>query len=250
MSKSDENRVIGANKEMKYRDIRVTIYPSTRASYETRENALAYVMNSENGWYDRRGSVCVCNDYYYNGKIRSAARTRPTNARKWSGRGWISPLRRRRFRIAVSDAAHISLIVEVSEAVAGVARTYRASAMCLRMRRWRAGDLGPAHFEETAHPVAGLAHRTVVLVEYLAVDEHLPDIGAKLIARLVPASRSTRCEKSLQPSNADQGWRLVNRLFFFFFFAISLCVHVRSIRPVLKTKRFWERKAAKDSTFT
>lgn len=88
-----------------------------------------------------------------------------------------------------SVARRIILIVEVSEAVAGVARTYRASAMRLRMRRWRTGDLGPAHFEETAHPVAGLAHRTVVLVEYLAVDEHLPDIGAKLIARLVPASR-------------------------------------------------------------
>lgn len=105
--------------------------------------------------------------------------------------------------IAVGDAAHI-LIVEVSEAAAGVARTYRTSAMRLRMRRRCTGDLGPAHFEETAHPMASLAHRTVVLVEYLAVDEHLPDIGAKLIARLVPASRSTRCEK-LQPSNADQG---------------------------------------------
>lgn len=101
------------------------------------------------------------------------------------------------------DAVHI-LVVEVGKAVASVTRTYRASAMRLRMRRRRAGDLGPAHFEETAHPMAGLAHRTVVLVEYLAVDEHLPDIGAKLIARLVPASRSTRCEK-LQPSNADQG---------------------------------------------
>lgn len=101
------------------------------------------------------------------------------------------------------DAVRI-LVVEVGKTVASVARTYRASAMRLRMRGWRAGDLGPAHFEETAHPVAGLAHRTVVLVEYLAVDEHLPDIGAKLIARLVPASRSTRCEK-LQPSNADQG---------------------------------------------
>lgn len=82
------------------------------------------------------------------------------------------------------DAVRI-LVVEVGKTVASVARTYRASAMRLRMRGWRAGDLGPAHFEETAHPVAGLAHRTVVLVEYLAVDEHLPDIGAKLIARLV-----------------------------------------------------------------
>lgn len=86
----------------------------------------------------------------------------------------------------------------MGEAVAGVvARTYRASAMRLRVRRRCTGDLGPAHLEETAHPVAGLAHGTVVLVEYLAVDEHLPDIGAKLIARLVPASRSTRCEKNL-----------------------------------------------------
>lgn len=84
----------------------------------------------------------------------------------------------------------------MGEIVAGVvARTYRASAMCLRMRGRGACDLGPAHFEETAHSVAGLAHGTVVLVEYFAVDEHLPDIGAKLIARLVPASRSTRCEK-------------------------------------------------------
>lgn len=88
-------------------------------------------------------------------------------------------------RLSRSMTRRIILIVEVSEAVASVARTYRTSAMRLRMRRWRAGDLGPAHFEETAHPVAGLAHRTVVLVEYLAVDEHLPDIGAKLIARLV-----------------------------------------------------------------
>lgn len=57
--------------------------------------------------------------------------------------------------------------------------------MRLGVRGWRACDLGPAHFEETAHPVSRLAHGTVVLVEYLAVDEHLPDIGAKLIARLV-----------------------------------------------------------------
>lgn len=86
----------------------------------------------------------------------------------------------------------------MGEAVAGVvARTCRASAMRLRVRgRGCACDLGPAHFEETAHPVAGFAHGTVVLVEHLAVDEHLPDIGAKLIARLVPASRSTRCEKN------------------------------------------------------
>lgn len=82
------------------------------------------------------------------------------------------------------DAVHI-LVVEVGKAVASITRTYRASAMRLRMRGRRAGDLGPAHFEETAHPMAGLAHRTVVLVEYLAVDEHLSDIGAKLIARLV-----------------------------------------------------------------
>jgi len=82
------------------------------------------------------------------------------------------------------------LVVEMGKAVAGVARTYRASAMCLRMRGRRgAGDLGPAHFEETAHPMAGLAHRTVVLVECLAVVEYLPDIGAKLIARLVPLPR-------------------------------------------------------------
>lgn len=110
----------------------------------------------------------------------------------------------------------VILIVEVGKTVAGVARTYRTSAMRLRMRGRRAGDLGPAHFEETAHPVAGLAHRTVVLVEYLAVDEHLPDIGAKLIARLVPASRSTRCEK-LQPSDQDR--RSVRS----FFFLRSIC---------------------------
>jgi len=108
------------------------------------------------------------------------------------------------FNDVAVDVAYI-LVVEVGKAVAGVARTYRASAMRLRMRGRRgAGDLGPAHFEETAHPMAGLAHRTVVLVECLAVVEYLPDIGAKLIARLVPASRSTRCEK-LQPSNVDQG---------------------------------------------
>jgi len=107
-------------------------------------------------------------------------------------------------RLVAATRCKVILVVEVGEAVAGVARTYRASAMRLRMRGRCAGDLGPAHFEETAHPMAGLAHRTVVLVEYLAVDEHLPDIGAKLIARLVPASRSTRCEK-LQPSDADQG---------------------------------------------
>ena len=67
--------------------------------------------------------------------------------------------------------------------------------MRLGVGGWRACDLGPAHFEETAHPVSRLAHGTVVLVEYLAVDEHLSDIGAKLIARLVPvSSRSTRWE--------------------------------------------------------
>lgn len=78
-----------------------------------------------------------------------------------------------------------SLVVEVGKAVAGVARTNRASAMRLRMRRRCTSNLGPAHFEETAHPVSGLPDGTVVLVEYLAVDEHLPDISAKLISRLV-----------------------------------------------------------------
>lgn len=140
------------------------------------------------------------------------------------------------------DAVHI-LVVEVGKAVASVARTYRASAMRLRMRRRCAGDLGPAHFEETAHPMAGLAHRTVVLVEYLAVDEHLPDIGAKLIARLVPASRSTRCEK-LQPSNADQGWRWSVRGFFF----CDRSVCISSTKSVLKRETgmwFWEERQLK-----
>lgn len=86
------------------------------------------------------------------------------------------------------------LVVEVGKTVTGVARSNRSSAMRLWVRWWRAGNLGPAHFEETAHPVSRLAHRTVVLVEYLAVDEHLSHIGAKLIARLVPVSRSTRLE--------------------------------------------------------
>lgn len=89
----------------------------------------------------------------------------------------------------------LPLVVEVGKTVAGAARSYRSSAMRLGMRGWCASDLGPTHFEETAHPVAGLAHGTVVLVEYLAVDEHLSDIGAKLIARLVPVSSiSTRWE--------------------------------------------------------
>lgn len=79
----------------------------------------------------------------------------------------------------------------MGKTVAGVARTNRASAMRLRVWRWCASNLGPTHFEETAHPMSGLPHGTVVLVEYLAVDEHLSDIGAKLIARLVPVSRST-----------------------------------------------------------
>lgn len=73
----------------------------------------------------------------------------------------------------------------MGKTVAGVARANRASAMRLRVWRWCASNLGPTHFEETAHPMSGLAHGTVVLVEYLAVDEHLSDIGAKLIARLV-----------------------------------------------------------------
>ena len=83
------------------------------------------------------------------------------------------------------------LVVEVGKTVAGVARTNRASAMRLWVWRWYASNLGPTHFKETAHSVSSLPHGAVILVEYLAVDEHLSDIGAKLIARLVPVSRST-----------------------------------------------------------
>lgn len=88
----------------------------------------------------------------------------------------------------------INLVIEVREAIAArTSNSRRASAVRLGVqgRRWRSsGYFSPAGLEEGAHAVAGLAHRTVVLVEDLAVRQHLSDVGAEVVSRFISARNS------------------------------------------------------------
>lgn len=109
---------------------------------------------------------------------------------------------------------YTGLVIEVRKTMRVVASASWTSAMRWRRRWWHSCYLCPTHFKKAAHSMTGFTHGTVILVEHLAVYEHLSYVDAKFVSRFVPEiEQNFFCIKLLFLTRMKQ--RLDSFLFYF-----------------------------------